>query len=195
MIRDVPVSAAGLALAALVALAASPAPVQARPEAPAVRATEAVPFAPRASYRLCFVPDGDPCDALLAEAIGAARRVVRVQAYLFTSAPLAQALRRAHERGVEVRVILDQSQVSDRYSVATYLRHAGIPVAIDRKPAIAHNKVMIFDDRAVFTGSYNFTKSAATRNAENGILIQDDPALARAYVENWTTRLQASEPY
>jgi len=96
---------------------------------------------------------------------------------------------------VDVRVILDKSQVSERYTSATFLKNAGIPVVIDTKPAIAHNKVMVFDDQAVFTGSFNFTRSAQERNAENGMLIRGDAAVVRAYTENWNTRYRQSSAY
>ncbi|WP_310463480.1 phospholipase D family protein [Sphaerotilus sp.] len=152
-------------------------------------------FSPRASYRLCFTPDGDSCEKLLIESIHATRRSLRVQAYVFTSVPIAQAVKQAKERGIDVQVIVDKSQVGDKYTSATYLKNGGVPVVIDTKPAIAHNKVMIFDGRAVFTGSYNFTKSAETRNTENGVLIRDDAALVKAYLDNWNTRFAVSEPY
>lgn len=152
-------------------------------------------FAPRASYALCFVPDGASCEALLVDTIHATRRSLRIQAYYFTSTPIAQAVKQAKERGVDVQVIVDQSQAGEKYTSATYLKNAGIPVVVDTKPAIAHNKVMIFDDRAVFTGSFNFTKSAQERNAENGVLIRDDPALVKAYADNWLTRFKQSTPY
>jgi hypothetical protein len=44
-------------------------------------------------------------------------------------------------------------------------------------PGIAHNKVMIFDGRYVFTGSFNFSKRTKMRNAEK-ILLIDEPSLA-----------------
>ena len=135
------------------------------------------------------------CETLLIESIRATRRSLHVQAYYFTSAPLAQAVKQAKDRGVEVQVILDKSQVNDKYTSATFLKNAGVPVFIDTKPAIAHNKVMIFDGRAVFTGSYNFTKSAEKRNTENGLLIRDDAALVKAYLDNWNARFTVSTPY
>jgi phosphatidylserine/phosphatidylglycerophosphate/cardiolipin synthase-like enzyme len=54
-------------------------------------------------------------------------------------------------------VILDKSQWTEKYSGATYLANHKIPVLIDDKHAIAHNKVMIIDDNTVITGSFNFT--------------------------------------
>jgi phosphatidylserine/phosphatidylglycerophosphate/cardiolipin synthase-like enzyme len=175
----------------LMALLADGAQARAQVAAP----TGYTAFAPRASYALCFVPDGASCEALLVDTINATRRSLRVQAYYFTSTPIAQAVKQAKERGVDVQVIVDQSQAGEKYTSATYLKNAGIPVVVDTKPAIAHNKVMIFDDRAVFTGSFNFTKSAQERNAENGVLIQDDPGLVKAYSDNWATRYRLSTPY
>lgn len=189
---SVPALSAGL-LAVLLSTAASP--VRADDAAEAAPSGGFRAFSPRASYRVCFNPDGESCEKLLIEAIRATRRSLRIQAYFFTSAPIAQAVRQARERGVDVQVIVDQSQVSEKYTSATFLKNAGIPVVIDSKPAIAHNKVMIFDGRAVFTGSYNFTKSAETRNAENGLLIRDDAALVKAYLDNWNTRFAESVPY
>ncbi|WP_255581877.1 phospholipase D family protein [Cupriavidus sp. AU9028] len=152
-------------------------------------------FAQGATYALCFTPDGESCQSMLIDAIGATRRTLLIQAYSFTSKPIAEALLRARKRGVKVRVIVDKSQASARYTSATFLKNQGIEVVIDRRPAIAHNKVMIFDGEAVFTGSFNFTKAAEERNTENGILIRGDQRLVARYLHNWETRHRLSEPY
>lgn len=152
-------------------------------------------FASGSTYTLCFVPDGPSCQDMLLDAIHNTRRKLLIQAYSFTNVKIAKAVADAHQRGVDVRVIVDKSQVSERYTSATFLKNAGIPVVIDTKPAIAHNKVMVFDDQAVFTGSFNFTKSAEERNAENGMLIRGDAAVVRAYTDNWRTRFEKSSAY
>lgn len=174
------------------ALSASHVMAFASPAAPAAREQR---FSDRATYRVCFVPDGPSCERLLIDAIGATRRELLIQAYSFTSAPIAEAVVQAHRRGVVVKVILDKSQATERYTAATFLARAGVPVVIDGRPAIAHNKVMILDGEAVFTGSFNFTRSAQDRNTENGILIRGDSALTGAYSRNWRTRLGESVPY
>jgi len=69
--------------------------------------------------------------------------MILVQAYSFTSIPIAKALVDAHKRGVDVRVILDKSQRGEKYSSADFVLHAGIPTFIDAKHQIAHNKIMI----------------------------------------------------
>ena len=150
-----------------------------------------VAFNANASYQLCFVPDGASCQQLLVDSINAAQKSIRVQAYSFTNSVIAKALIDAKNRGVNVQVIVDKSQHSERYSIVTLLINAQIDVYIDIHPAIAHNKVMIFDNASVFTGSFNFTKAAQQKNAENGLLI-NDANLAQQYADNWQKRLAVS---
>jgi phosphatidylserine/phosphatidylglycerophosphate/cardiolipin synthase-like enzyme len=123
-----------------------------------------------------------------------ARTNVFVEAYSFTSAPIAKALVDAHRRGVKVEVILDKSQRTEKYSEADFLQHEGIPTYIDAKHAIAHNKIMIIDSQTVLTGSFNFTTAAEEHNAEN-LLVISDPALAQKYLANWNTHFSHSEIY
>jgi len=133
--------------------------------------------------KLYFTP-GDSPTAAIVETLDKAKESIHVQAYSFTSPPIAAALKRAHDRGVSVKVILDKSQKTEKYTSATFLTHAGIPVWIDSKHAIAHNKVMIVDRTIVITGSFNFTQSAEERNAEN-LLIISDGRIANQYLANW----------
>jgi len=123
-----------------------------------------------------------------------AKTSVLVQAYSFTSAPIAKALLNAHKRGVKVEVILDKSQKTQKYSSATFLNNQGIPVKIDAQHTIAHNKVMIIDGETVITGSFNFTKAAEESNAEN-LLIIHDKKLAERYIKNWQEHERHSEVY
>ena len=134
-------------------------------------------------WKLCFSPDGH-CSSLILDAISSAHDTIRVQAYSFTARPIAEALVEAHRRGVDVAVIVDKSQNSERYSVMSLLSEANIPLYVDYCCAIAHNKVMVIDGKKVVTGSYNFTQSAELRNAEN-LLVIDDTKMAKAYLDNW----------
>jgi phosphatidylserine/phosphatidylglycerophosphate/cardiolipin synthase-like enzyme len=118
------------------------------------------------------------------QALDNAKSTVFVQAYSFTSEPIAEALVRAHGRGVEVQAILDRSQRTQKYTAADLLIRGDILVLIDASHAIAHNKVMIIDNDVVVTGSFNFTKAAEERNAENLLIIRSKELAAR-YVNNW----------
>lgn len=94
-----------------------------------------------------------------------------------TSKPIAKSLIRAKERGVDVKVILDESQVNSKHSVINELFERAIPIWIDFKPAIAHSKVVIIDNQKIITGSFNFSDAAQRRNAENLLTITGDPPL------------------
>lgn len=144
--------------------------------------------------RAYFSPNGGCTDAVVS-ALHDARKTVLVQAYSFTSEPIARALVDARKRGVDVQVILDKSQRTERYSGATFLANEGVPVFIDAGHRIAHNKVMVIDGETVITGSFNFTKSAESGNAENVLLILHAPELAKRYGENWKEHLAHSQKY
>ena len=140
-----------------------------------------------------FSPKGG-CTEAVVENVGKAKSNILVQAYSFTSAPIAKALVDAAKRGIKVQVILDKSQRTEKYSDADFLLHEGVPTFIDAKHAIAHNKIIIIDSHTILTGSFNFTKAAEENNAEN-LLVIDDAALAKKYAENWQSHLAHSEPY
>ena len=100
----------------------------------------------------------------------------------------------AHKRGVKVEAILDKSQRTAQYTSATFLANSKIPTYIDSSHAIAHNKIMIIDGTTVITGSFNFTKAAEEKNAENVLIIKSGD-LAKLYVDNWNKHKDHSEVY
>ncbi len=146
-----------------------------------------------ASVSVLFSPRGG-CTQAAVDEIGRAKKEVLIQAYSFTSAPIAQALLHAFKRGVRVEAVLDKSQRSEKYTSATFLANAGIPTWIDDAHAIAHNKVIVIDRETVITGSFNFTKAAEEKNAENLIILHSTD-VARLYVENWAAHKSHSEGY
>jgi phosphatidylserine/phosphatidylglycerophosphate/cardiolipin synthase-like enzyme len=146
-----------------------------------------------ADTQVYFSPTGG-CTSAITNEIGKAKTTVLVQAYSFTSAPIANALVDAHKRGVKVQVLLDSSQRTEKYSSADFIRNAGITCLIDDAHAIAHNKVVVIDGQTVITGSFNFTRAAEEKNAEN-LLVIHDPALAAKYTTNWMAHAKHSTVY
>lgn len=141
-----------------------------------------------------FSPNGGCTDAIVNE-IDNARQSIWVQAYSFTSTPIAKALVNAARRGVKVTAVLDKSNATARYTGATFLVNMSIPTYTDNKHAIAHNKVMVIDDATVITGSFNFTKAAEQSNAENCLIIKNAPAIVQAYKSNIQAHIAHSIPY
>ena len=151
-------------------------------------------FSP-AKVSVHFSPKGGATETVVHE-IGEAKSQILIQAYSFTSAPIAKALLNAVKRGgVKIHVILDRSNETDKYSAATFLNNAGIETQIDDQHGIAHNKIMIIDNATIITGSFNFTKAAEERNAENLLVIKDSPDLVKQYTENFNLHAMHAHAY
>lgn len=155
---------------------------------PAVSAAHAA----HPAIEVYFSPHGG-CTEALVDLIGSAKRTVRVQAYSFTSDPIADALIAARERGVDVAIVLDEGQRKSPYSVGGRCAEAGIPVSFDHRHAIAHNKVTVVDGKIVATGSFNMTASADASNAENLTIIRD-AGIAAKFEHNWAAHREHAEP-
>jgi phosphatidylserine/phosphatidylglycerophosphate/cardiolipin synthase-like enzyme len=117
-----------------------------------------------------------------------------VQAYSFTSEALSRALLDAKKRGVHVDVLLDRSNEQERHSDLHVFLENGLPPLIDGNHAIAHNKVIIIDQKTVVTGSYNFTNQAEHENAENLLILKGHPELVRAYRQSFLAHKAHCKP-
>lgn len=53
---------------------------------------------------------------------------------------------------------------------------------------------MVVDKKTVITGSFNFTKAAEEKNAEN-LLILKSKELAKVYIDNWNKHKAHSQEY
>ncbi|KAB8306703.1 phospholipase D family protein [Erwinia endophytica] len=142
-----------------------------------------------------FTPSGSQsAQHVVLGAISGAKKSVDVAAYSFTSKPVAAALVAAKNRGVSVRVVADEKANNDRYTAVTFLANMGVPVRLDAQYAIMHNKFMVVDGDTVQTGSFNYTASAARRNAENALLVQGAPELANTYQAEFNRLWSESAP-
>jgi phosphatidylserine/phosphatidylglycerophosphate/cardiolipin synthase-like enzyme len=136
------------------------------------------------SLEVRFSPKGGCQDTVVGE-LRNARHEVLVLAYSFTSNAIADALVEAKKRGALVEVVLDKSNEQESYSDLHLLMEQGLAPLIDASHAIAHNKVIIIDQRTLITGSFNFTNQAEHENAENLLVIRGHPELVRLYRENF----------
>ena len=167
-------------LAGLMALLLAAPPASAQPHA-------------QADVSACFVPE-ERCTGEITAVLDSAQTEIRVQAYAFSSRPIAAALKAARDRGVDVQVVVDRSNESHRGGVTDGLAAAGVGVWVDWSPAIAHSKVMIVDRHLVVGGSFNYSAAADSRNAENVTFI-DSPVVAGWFLANWQARRDVSEAW
>lgn len=128
-----------------------------------------------------FSPSGQALQNVL-QAIHSARTSIDLAAYSFTSDDVVDALVRAEKRGVKVRVVADyKDNAKGKYSKVGTLRENAIPTRLDPHYAIMHNKFLVVDGVTTETGSFNYTSSADKRNAENALVIWNQPAVAAVY--------------
>ncbi|MCX7006941.1 MAG: phospholipase D family protein [Kiritimatiellaeota bacterium] len=146
-----------------------------------------------ATVEIFYSPHGG-CTEAIVNTLHAAKQTIFVQAYSFTSSPIEAALAAAAKRGVKVRLILDRSNLTQKSSEADDAAAAGLPVLIDAKHEIAHNKIIIVDGETVITGSFNFSRNAEENNAENLLIIRSKDVAAR-YTANWHDHAKHSDPY
>lgn len=109
-----------------------------------------------------------------------ARLSADVCVFTITDDRITEAIVAAHQRGVRVRIITDDSKAFDRGSDIDVLEHSGIDVRVDRTKHHMHHKFAIFDGQTLLSGSYNWTVSAMRYNEEN-LIVTDDSALVHQF--------------
>ncbi len=130
-----------------------------------------------------FAPDDHPTNRLLS-LINDAQSKIYAAVYMITDKQIAQALIDAKKRGVDVQIIVDASSVETPYGKGTLLKENNIDLFVfnynaksDHKKtwhsALMHNKFALIDQK-LWTGSFNWTKSANLKNQENVIIIDNN---------------------
>lgn len=141
------------------------------------------------SVQVGFSPEGSALQLVL-KTIESAQQEIRLMGYSFTSPEVVSALVRAKRRGVDVRIVLDEKGNRSKASQAAMniVVNAGIPLRTNGRYAIMHDKVIIVDNHTVEAGSFNYTRSAASRNSENVLVINEVPEVAQTYLQHWQSR-------
>lgn len=136
-----------------------------------------------------FSPD-DPCAQRIAQLFHRAQRQADVCVFTITDDSISEAILAAHRRGVQLRILTDDTKSEDLGSDIARFEQAGIAVRLDRSPYHMHHKFAVFDGALLLTGSYNWTRGAAQFNEEN-FLLSSDPRLCQAYRERFERLWQA----
>ncbi|MBM3282234.1 MAG: phospholipase D family protein [Candidatus Diapherotrites archaeon] len=124
------------------------------------------------------------CVSLPVSALDSSRTRVWVAMYSFTNEDLANALVRAHNRGVDVRVIVEKQQAGSKYSQHEELSAAGIPVRMDSNPNYMHDKFAVIDSDTLINGSMNWTGNGVSENNEN-VMIISSPELNEKFAQEF----------
>jgi len=124
------------------------------------------------STKVLFSPNGGCQDAVVQE-ISQAQKTIDIAMYNLTTREISQEIIKAKERGVQIRVFLDQGEGNGKYSKGRYLMDKGVDVRFYAGTGLMHNKFAVIDNRVLITGSFNWTASAERENQENLLIITD----------------------
>jgi phosphatidylserine/phosphatidylglycerophosphate/cardiolipin synthase-like enzyme len=131
--------------------------------------------------------------AAIVSLIGEAKESIRVAACIFRSNEIGQALLDAHERGVDVQVVLDKINFTTIYSPESFWVNGIILARINYNHAIMHNNFMVIDGETVQTGSFNYSSAAEQKNADNVIILRNNPEVSARYLQEWQILWDESE--
>lgn len=144
-------------------------------------------FSILAHSEVYFSPDEHVTDKLI-QLINNTKRKLHAAVYMLTDKQVAQALIDAKNRGVDIKIIVDQATMDFEYGKGKLLKSSGIEVYVyppkfkhkksNKFVPIMHNKFVIFDDK-IWTGSFNWTKSANQKNQENVIITTNKKVYAK----------------
>jgi hypothetical protein len=126
---------------------------------------------------------GERIEARLIEALDAAQKQILVAMYSFTDEQLEAAVMRAHQRGVNVFVLTEDSQDTGAGGHEwPELVWEKIPLTADRSQRLLHHNFVVIDQHTVITGSYNGSNRGDTASYENIVVIKC-PVIAKQYVD------------
>ena len=109
-------------------------------------------------------------DEPLAAAIDDARLSVDVAIYNLDLYGIRDALIAAHERGVQVRMVIEQDYAANE--AFQKLQAAGIPIVADKASDYMHDKFLVIDRYEVWTGSMNYTVGDVYGDRNNLVAIK-----------------------
>lgn len=143
-------------------------------------------FFPVSVYAVFSPENGDEIISF----IDSARQSLDIEMYVFTSDRVVNALKRAHDRGVNVRIILERRVISnENTNHYAELKAYGIGIKwASRAYALTHAKSIIADGERVLVGSHNFSENALDENREASVIIKSAAAAGdfrRVFEEDW----------
>jgi phosphatidylserine/phosphatidylglycerophosphate/cardiolipin synthase-like enzyme len=131
-------------------------------------------------------------DEQLIAAINEVQNTLDIAAFEWNNPHLTEAVVAAHERGVEVRMVVDDEHTIEDHEEALEdgeespweeIIEAGISFVDDSRSGLMHNKFMIMDSATVWTGSMNFTVNGTYRNNNNMLAMRAQRAVTAYQAE------------
>ncbi|MBL0725518.1 MAG: hypothetical protein JJW01_00970 [Alphaproteobacteria bacterium] len=139
------------------------------------------------------------CEKETIKLINNSVKTIDIAVYSINNLNIVDSLIKAKEKGVKIRILTDRLQAFGRSSKVKLLHDTNFDIKIHSKDRIMHHKFAIFDSSQAIEGSFNWTNSAATKNAEDCNIFDDEKdikTLRRRFNKLWKLNdKEASECY
>jgi cardiolipin hydrolase len=141
-----------------------------------------------------YFSPGDTCRSVIINQINSATKQLNICVFTISDDSITDAILTSHKRGTQIRIITDNDKSHDEGSDIEQIAREGIQVKMDRSPNHMHHKFMVTDEKAIITGSYNWTRSAAKFNQEN-IVLSKEAGLIKSYLKEFDNLWKVMETY
>lgn len=131
-----------------------------------------------------YFSPGEDCLHRIRRLIGESQKTLDICVFTITDNRIVIKLEEARDRGIAIRIISDNDKSMDLGSDLDHLIRAGIDCRFDRTTAHMHHKFAIADHDLLLSGSYNWTRSAATENDEN-IVVTNNTKIVRTFAKKF----------
>jgi cardiolipin hydrolase len=121
-----------------------------------------------------YFSPGEDCRNRIQMAILGAKSSVDICVFTISDNLISESIIQKHKEGIKIRVITDNDKCNDAGSDIYDLSMKSVPVKTDTSPSHMHHKFVVIDNCITITGSYNWTKSAASENQENIVTLHDE---------------------
>ena len=141
-----------------------------------------------------FFSPGETCRNVIIRQIESATQQLQICVFTISDDRITDSLLTAHKKGINIKLITDNDKSFDEGSDVDQLARAGIAVKMDKTSNHMHHKFMVADQRALLTGSYNWTVSAARYNHEN-IIVTQDAGVVKSFMREFDQLWPLMEEY
>ena len=128
-----------------------------------------------------FFTPSQKCENSIVQRINKTEKSIDVAVYAINNKDIVDAIKKAYDRGVKIRILTDRLQAGNKNSKVRELYDYGINIRVNSKHKIEHNKFAVFDFNNAVTGSYNWTEPASDKNSENCLFFNRNKKTVKEY--------------
>lgn len=148
----------------------------------------------QSSFSDAYFSPGEACRNVIISQIKSATSLLQICVFTISDDYITDAIISSHKRGTQIKIITDNDKSLDEGSDIEQIAKLGIAVKMDRTTDHMHHKFMLVDGKALITGSYNWTRSAAKFNHEN-ILLTREVGVVKSFLKEFDQLWKVTEEF